>query len=191
MRRNLRSTRKGKDASKDYLKLSEGSPLPEEPEVVAMTTTSSKKLSKMQRKALAKKSKQQQEVKPAQGPSTRGADEDINSSGDEMCDELLLENVDKPDLDVNNNALSDNSGEEDEVIKEAEKRLRRLRKESERLQREEKLRKIAAESERLEKSIKSARKGKSSKKPKSQTTTNEYVTSNHHHSTDYSDSMQR
>ena len=79
MGRNLRSTRKGKDANKDYSKLNEGSRLLEEDEVEPVPTSSSKKASKKQ-KALAKqkKSKQQQE-EPAQVASARGSDDDIDS----------------------------------------------------------------------------------------------------------------
>ena len=80
MGRNLRSTRKGKDANKDYSKLNEGSRLLEEDEVEPVPTSSSKKASKKQKKALAKqkKSKQQQE-EPAQVASARGSDDDIDS----------------------------------------------------------------------------------------------------------------
>ena len=49
MPRNTRSTRKGKDLTKDYNKLNEGSPLPQEEEVVPATVT--KKKMKKQLKA--------------------------------------------------------------------------------------------------------------------------------------------
>ena len=167
MGRNLRSTRKGKDVNKDYSKMNEGPPLPEEDAIEPMPVSKSKKTSKKQKKALAKKSKQQQE-EPAQVALALGSDDDTDNV-DEICDELLLESA-----DVNNSASScDELEEDDEVVRKAEMRLRSLRKENERIQREEKLKKIAAESERLEKSIKSAKKGKASKKSKHQTTTSD------------------
>ena len=60
--RSLRSSRKGKDANKDWSKLNEGSPLPEEEELKIVPTASAKSLKK--KKKAANKRRQQQQKQP-------------------------------------------------------------------------------------------------------------------------------
>ena len=179
MGRNLRSTRKGKDVNKDYLKLNEGSPLPEEEEcsplpAPKLSAKLSKKQKKNRKKALAK---QQLSKNPSSGHASDG---DVVSTDDEVCEDLLLEsgalkdgavipteNKSKQTLSVSVSCSDDgesSSDEEEEIIeiRRAEQRLQALKKEKERLRREEKLKKIADETERLEKSLKAAKKVKKS-----------------------------
>ena len=81
--RKLRSTRKG---SKDYAKIHEGSPLPDEDEheQMSLLATSAKKMNKKQKKAAAKK--QQQQKKEQSAPSSPSIfptkDDETNCSGD-------------------------------------------------------------------------------------------------------------
>ena len=105
-KRNTWSTQKGKDTSKDYSKLNEGSPLPDELEIESVPVVV--KMTNKQRKAALKEQKQKNK-KAAQNVSTAENDDvsPSNSSGDENIDELLLEcddganNVNKDADDVN------------------------------------------------------------------------------------------
>ena len=166
-KRNTRSTRKGKDTTKDYTKLNEGSPLPDELEIESEPVVV--KMTNKQRKAALKEQKQKNK-KAAQNVST-AENVDVspsNSSGDENIDELLLEcddganNVNKDD--VNKSENSDVDEEEDEELREAEKKLKELKKKAVvRLRRENRLQQIAEETKQLEDSLKASKNKKKSR----------------------------
>ena len=140
--------RKGKDANMDWKKLNEGSPLPEE------ILPAPKKKEAKRKMAAAKKEKQQQ----------RPLSDDENAcdtSGDEYCDELLLdEKFPSYGNQNNNNNKDEDSGDgeqgddsEDEFVHAVQK-LERLKKQEEKQRRKEELGKIIEETKRLEKSLK-------------------------------------
>ena len=157
-KRNTRSMRKGKDANKDWKKLDEGSPLPEEIEVNPAPT---KKESK---RKMAAANKQQQKQRPSD-------DDACDTSGDEFCDELLLDsavvnNVEKSPTSnrsrsssptIKNNSDSDSEVDDDsedlEFVRAVQK-LEKLKKQEEKRKRNEELNKIVEETKRLEKSLK-------------------------------------
>ena len=175
--RNLRSTRKGN--SKDYSKLHEGSPLPDEDdEIPAMPVV--KKMTKKQKRAAAaakKQQLQQQEQQnnndsapslPSKSPTTvndtcssHGSSSDVGKISDDSAPSC------KPKQNNNKHvSSSDNNEDSDEgdAIKKAKEKLRKLRKKEERIRREEKLRQIEEETKQLEKSLKKKQRPKQSKR---------------------------
>ena len=176
--RSLRSSRKGKDANKDWSKLNEGSPLPEEEEIKMVPTAKSQK--KKKKAANKKQQQQQQPIEPSPIPSCNESvhdDGDSNidddTSGAEICEELLLSDnctshSAKYSRDVNKPTT--NSSEDDVDIREAKKKLKKLQKKETRQRKELKLQKLVEETKRLEKSLK-ASKSVSKKKSKHATTT--------------------
>ena len=134
--RNLRSTRKGN--SKDYSKLHEGSPLPDEDdETPAMPAV--KKMTKKQKRAAAAAKKQQQEQRnnndlapslPSKSPtrvddtgSSHGSSSDVGKNSDESAPSC------KPKQNNNKLVSSCNSEDSDEgdAIKKAKEKLKKLR----------------------------------------------------------------
>ena len=173
--RSLRSTRKGKDANKDWSKLNDGSPLPDEVTDPVPTANSKKSLRKKKKAA-----KKQQQKQPSPIPSSHehehdGDSNDDTSSGAEICEELLLSEQCSAkysrDVVVNKPEPSSHSSDGDDVeIQKAKKKLQQLQKKEVRRRREEKLHKLAEETKRLQKSLKS-KSASQSKKSKHETTT--------------------
>lgn len=172
--RKLRSTRKG---SKDYAKIHEGSPLPDEDEheQMSLLATSAKKMNKKQKKAAAKK--QQQQKKEQSAPSspsifpTKDDDDiitshdssDVGENSDDSARSLNNINKNKPKTKTGSRYVSDDGDSDDDgdiIIRKAEEKLKKLRKKEERAKREEKLRRIQEETEQLEKSLKKKKRSK-------------------------------
>ena len=166
--------RKGKDANKDWKKLDEGSLLPEEIEVNPAPT---KKESK---RKMAAANKQQQKQRPSD-------DDACDTSGDEFCDELLLDiaavkNVEKSPKSnrsrsssptIKNNSDSDSEVDDDsedlEFVRAVQK-LEKLKKQEEKRKRNEELNKIVEETKRLEKSLKESSTASKKKQSRQLTT---------------------
>ena len=141
-RKNLRSsTRKG-NVDKDWCKLHEGSPLPDESDaddvIPASVTKSNKKKKKADKKRRAKtalESKEMETVVPVCEESAADERSCIVNESEEGCDDV-------------------SSDVEDDDVREAEKSLQKLKIKESRLRREEKLQKIEEEAKRIRKSIK-------------------------------------
>ena len=174
--RKLRSTRKG-SKDKDYAKIHEGLPLPDDDEQMSsLTLATSAKLNKKQKKVAAKKHHQQQQQQqkkekstpssPSISPIKDGDDSPDTSDVGENSDDSArsLNNINKPKTKTGNRyvCVSDDgdSDDEDIVMKKAEEKLKKLRKKEERVKREEKLRRIQEETEQLEKSLKKKKRSK-------------------------------
>ena len=181
MPRNTRSTRKGKDVEKDYNKMNEGSPIPEETDQIIPAAT--KKLTKKQIKA-AKKQKHV-ETSPLLSKHEPDAESDNGvSSNDELCEDVLLEcptfsnsssakytrNQNNNNTKINTFEMSD-SDDDDIEIQTAKEKLRQLQKKEEKQRKEEKLRKLVEETRRLEKSLKLSKEKNARTKSKYDTTT--------------------
>ena len=175
--RNLRSSRKTKESDRDWAKLNEGSPLPEDDEYeceiaatsgnssASMKKTNSKKKKRKEKKASKMASKTLLSSPKAPSAAVK-LDERINdSSGDEICEELLLLSEEKQ-ANNNNDNYEYSDGDDDEVRK-AKDNLKLLKQKEEKIKKEEKLRMIADETARLEKSLKSS-KGAKKKQEKRQ-----------------------
>ena len=176
--RKLRSARKG---SKDYAKIHEGSPLPDEDEQMSLLAASSsaKKMNKKQKKAAAKKQQHQQQqqtkmapTSPSNFPTKDGDDRvtsqdgsDVGESSDDSARSLDNHNINKnkqPQTKFGSRHASDDDCDSDDgdIIRKAEEKLKKLRKKEDRRKREEKLRRIQEETEQLEKSLKKKKRSK-------------------------------
>ena len=167
--RNLRSTRK---STKDYLKLHEGPSLPgdDDDEISPLVPATLKKMTKKQKKAAAKKLQQQQQqeqknklsapssplvsITPRKSDHISSCDDDDVDNSDESARNV---NTVKPNNNKPRRESTDGDGDEtdeDAEVQKAKEKLRKLRKQEERIKREEKLREIAEETKRIEKSLK-------------------------------------
>ena len=171
--RSLRSTRKGKDANKDWSKLNDGSPLPDEVTEIVPTAISKKSSRKKKKAAKKQQQKQPSPVLSSHEHEHDGDSNDDTSSGAEICEELLL-SADQGSAKYSRDGLvnkpepSPHSSDGDDVeLVKAKKKLDQLKKKEVRRRREEKLQQLVEETKRLQKSLKSSKQ----KKTKHETTT--------------------
>ena len=162
MPRNLRSTRKGKEPDRDWLKLNEGSPLPAELECADVSSVPVK-VNKKKKRAAAKKQNKQKKIVPIPKVLVQ-PDPD---SDEEYCDEVVL--AGEIPL-ANEDKLVDLSSDDDDDLLQAKEKLKELRNKEVVVKKREKLRRIVEESNRLEKSLKKS-KGQKSKSSADQLTT--------------------
>ncbi len=154
-RRNTRSNRKGKDADRDWRKLNEGSPIPDEKLEDNVIKTNSKK---------KKAGRKQQNKKIDESKVADQVDDEQECPSDvELCDELVLEGeIELSSCSKFKEQLSfSSSEEEDEEIKKAEEKLRKLKSRETKMQKGEKLKKIKEETKRLERVLQDSSNNKS------------------------------
>ena len=147
--RILRSTRKGKDVNKDWSKLHEGSPLPDDSdgEDAILPCPSTTKINKKKKKA--EKKRQQKFTSKMEVPVS------VESVADERSGIVHLseEDLTRTD-DINKYGSGHNTSSDDDEIREAERSLQKLKLKESRVRKEERLKKIEEEAKRIKKSLK-------------------------------------
>ena len=155
--RNLRSTRKGKDAHKDWSKLNEGSPL-SDPEPEEFIPAAASKTNKKKKKKAAKKQKNSTTTELQAALAVTNVDDENSVNADTSEGESRSY---QQSINIDGDISSPSSEfEEDDALVKAKQKLKKLKSDERKIRREEKLRKIEEETKRLQKSLKQKKRSR-------------------------------